>query len=763
MQKKQLQPSPMAIAVSLAMSSLLSQAHAADPALNALGQSGGLVIPYGYTLPEGVSEAQYNSFLDPRYGKSATTAQTYWGAVGLLPFVEVAGGLANYPGNVHAPFVGADHAIFRHLMGDAKVEIPKLFTYQPAIALGVTDVGGQTHFFRSTYGVVSQSIGPATFTVGYGHGDRLNGAFGGAQLALWHTGISLLAEHDSATPYVGVRYQSPGIKWLADASVVGTVMRSVKRTNGVLPRASVSIGIQIPLGKRFSPERCTTGLCSDDAPMQQQPTSESESSEHLNDPIVPAPLASPPVQQVSAKETSSASSGARMPAVTSPWVPAHLQTIAEKLFAAGLERVRVGVAGHDLIVEYENHRYNQNEADALGIVLGVASVEAPVDVERIHAVVKKDNQPLAEITVDRSAYAAFVADGSRGTASVALTMRTRPTFDADSIEWIGNEHSHSWVRLQVAPAVNYVYGTEYGVFDTSLGAAFTAYAPLWRGAELFSTYIAPVYNTKNLDNGRVFSQYRLRGGLSDAGLAQTFWIAPSVLNVASLGKFDYQYLGAENETTLFVPGRPDMVRLRLAYLHHEPGKDVLPSISNAMLTYRWVQPAWKLWVEAGVARYVDNDKGPLVTVTRWFDDVSVSLHAEHSGRGSFVGATITFPLTPRQGMKPGLAEIEGVQQFGLDFRTRVGSTNYISSYAAENLDFAYSTQMNLLNSGRFSADYFTSQLYRMRDAYQRYAEPAGDATTQHREAGKPKLSSNSAYGLKLCQRDATQILTVPCM
>jgi hypothetical protein len=196
------------------------------------------------------------------------------------------------------------------------------------------------------------------------------------------------------------------------------------------------------------------------------------------------------------------------------------------------------------------------------------------------------------------------------------------------------------------------------------------------------------------------------------------------------------------------------VRLRLAYLYHEPGHDSLLPEKNAILTYRWVEPAWKMWVEAGVARYVGGDKGPLVTVTRWFDDVSASLHAEHSGLGTFVGATISFPLTPRQGMKPGIAQVEGAQQFPLDFRTRVGSTNYVNSNAAENLGFAYSTQTYLLNDGRFSAEYFSTQLYRMRDAYRRYAPPAAGV--------KKTVATDSPQPRGACARETALSATVPC-
>ncbi|ANB75661.1 hypothetical protein AYM40_25315 [Paraburkholderia phytofirmans OLGA172] len=755
--RPQFAPQALALGAALAFS---GSAHAVDPALNSLGQAGGLVIPYAFALPEGVGEAQYNDYIAPRYGKQATGSQIYWGAFGLLPYVELAGGLVNYPGDVPAPYAGADHFIFRHLIADVKLEVPQFFKYQPAIAFGMTDIGGQTHFFRSKYGEVSQPFGPLNLTIGYGQGDRLDGLFGGVQLSLWQTGLSLLAEDDSKTPYAGVRYQSPRISWLADANIIGTVTRALRSTDGVSPRTSISVGIQIPLGKRFSPQRCAGGLCDDtNAQVQQGPTDpgagagagaaivprslppphELAVAEHPNDVAQEAISFVPPLQSyasVVVADASPAVPAERTPVIPEPVDTSALDSIAAQLFAAGLEHVRVGISGQDLIVEYENHRYNQNEADALGIVLGVASINAPRGIKRVHAVVKKANEPLADVAVDREAYAQFLAGGAPAAASASMTMRAQLNYDADSIVWYGNDRYHGLTRIQISPVTSYLYGTEYGNFDISVGANIEGFVPLWRGAELYASYIAPLYNTKNMDDGRVFSQYRLRGGLSSAALAQSFWIMPQVLNVAAVGKFDYQYVGIENETTAFVPGRPDIVRLRLAYLHQEPGRETLPHETNAMLTYRWVQPSWKLWIEAGVARYVGGDKGPLITLTRWFDDVSVSVYGEHSGRGSFAGAAISFPLTPRQGMKPGITQVSGSGAFALDFRTRVGSTNYLTPDAAQNLSFAYSTDQVLLNQGRFSAAYFATQLYRMRDAYDRYARPHDDPSKLDRH-GEP--------------------------
>ncbi|WP_243856347.1 hypothetical protein [Paraburkholderia sp. BL6665CI2N2] len=83
------------------------------------------------------------------------------GAIGILSYVEMSGGLANYPADGGAVFTHEDHTILRQLMADVKVKVLKFFGCQPSIAFGATDIGGRTHYFRSKYGVVSQGFGPA--------------------------------------------------------------------------------------------------------------------------------------------------------------------------------------------------------------------------------------------------------------------------------------------------------------------------------------------------------------------------------------------------------------------------------------------------------------------------------------------------------------------------------------------------------------------------------------------------------------------------
>jgi len=714
-----------------------------------LGQSGGLLIPYGTLLPTGEAEFQFNNYKDPRFEMQSSNAQSYFAAFGLLPYVEFSGGLVNYAKPQPSAIPGQESFVLRHLFGSAKLGLPRVIDGQPDIAIGATDFGGQTKFFRSKYVVATKSFGPARITLGAGWGgQRLNGAFGGVELMLGASGLSVLAEHDSSVAYAGLRYRSPQIAWLSDARIVGTVQRALNARQGGISvdRTAASLSLQIPLGRRYddraldmsvrNPGFSDTGFPISEPHIERR--SEQRSEQRSGPFEVPRGEA----------QAGSEATGERraVPAVKDATVrqrcsstgtdqdTERLATIRDVLVRLGLERVKVGRYRRYLVVEYENHRYSQNEADALGIVFGVAARLAPCDVLRVVAVVEKAGAALGQVSVDIESFAAFIAGGhDERDAADTLLMSTRPTFSDSDVAWVSDKPGpHPLARIEIEPKTSYLVGTEYGKFDYSLAANIEAFVPLWRGAEFYASYVAPIKHSANVGSARVFSTFALKTGLSDVTLNQILWANARTLNVASIGKIDFHYLGVEDEMTFFVPSRPDVVRLRLAYLkrRHEASSAALQrNVENAVLTYRWVQPSWHLWVEAGIARYVGGDRGPLMNVVRWFDDVAVTLFASHSGNGTFAGMSIAFPLTPRQGMRPGVIEVSGAQTVPLSVKTRVGSgANNVNSDADQNLSFGYSTQQFLLNQGRFSEAYFQSQLYRMRDAYRRFALEAVEGT-----------------------------------
>lgn len=169
---------PCCVAVALAWSSPAradSDVTTNPSGVSVHGPSGGLVIPGGALLDDGVASFSYNNYVDPRFA-AASRGQSYLFGLGLLPYVEISGRLVNYPTGV------ADDFLLRDLSGNLKLGLPRLFAAQPDLAIGINDLGGGAKNFRSKYAVASQSFGPLRATLGYGRGEAyLNGPFGGLE------------------------------------------------------------------------------------------------------------------------------------------------------------------------------------------------------------------------------------------------------------------------------------------------------------------------------------------------------------------------------------------------------------------------------------------------------------------------------------------------------------------------------------------------------------------------------------------------------
>jgi hypothetical protein len=125
-------------------------------------------------------------------------------------------------------------------------------------------------------------------------------------------------------------------------------------------------------------------------------------------------------------------------------------------------------------------------------------------------------------------------------------------------------------------------------------------------------------------------------------------------------------------------------------------------------------------VEVGYQRYRELDRGPTLQMSRWFGDVEAQIFLRKGEQETRIGFGLVLPLTPRVGMKPGLAQLEGSNAYGFRLETkyaRPGECNCITPGVLEEVPMVYSARQHLFNRGRFSQAYFVSQLPRMRLAY----------------------------------------------
>jgi len=683
--------------LSLTLCALCSQPlQAQSLGISTQGATGGLVIPYAEVLSSGTLAFTYGNYHEPQLGTHATEQNLSFG-VGLIPHVELFGRFANYV-NPTASVITANGP--RDISANFKVQLPTFWSDGPKLALGMNDVAGGAAYFHSGYVVASDQYGPLGVALGYAQGragvapqPTFDGAFGGVAWRFGSTGLSALAEYDGQQKHAGLRWHSEPIPALGNAQVVASLQHSF----GALTPAGVytntsnfALTLLVPLGDKDT-------RAADFKPNTSQ--------------------ALPAIEDEPDSGTMHATPEDR------------LASLRKALMAVGLERVRVGLregaSGALLVVEYENHRYGQNEADALGLVLGLAAELAPKGTERVLAVTFKEGLRLYETSVGVEVYRSFLRDAAASPVRDSLRWERLPADYSAQTHWIDAEPTPaSRVRVEIKPDLNYTLGTEVGAFDYALAANLQLIAPLWSGARVYTGYMLPLANSSNMDSGATFDMSRQRRGLKTVALEQSVWLGRQALANVAVGRFNYDTWGVQAEAAVFVPSTDDLLRLRAAGYNQAPGGLAGQDRAFAASYRHLLTPT--MWLEAGMQRYSDGTNGPSLEWNRWFGDVSAQIFYRKGGDGQFAGLQLSFPLTPRQGMAPGPVIFTGASQYAQSFRTRLTdshqSVNLVQPSAALDLRLETSLDVDRLNAGRMSQGYLMEQVYRMREAFFIYAK-----------------------------------------
>jgi hypothetical protein len=669
--------------------------------VSSLGTTGGLTIPSAYVLEQGDMALSLGNYHNPKLG-TFNRKQNYSLGFGFLPGVELFGRFAEYTTSRNAPPGAPDATGPRDISANVKWQLPLELQGLPKLAVGATDISGGAVFFSSKYAVASDEVGPLRWSLGYARGKPalgrtggakvLDGVFGGAEFKLGSSRATLLAETDGTQQHAGLRYYSEALPWLGNGQLVGTLQRSFGATTMAGREAnatSVNMSLIVPLGTVDK-----------------------------------------------ARQTRIDAAAKPLPALDPTGVPAggmvataqdRLDSLARALRATGLDRVRVGMLGDQLVVEYENHRYLQNEADALGVVLGLGAEAAPAGTTRVHAITLKAGQEVFETSVEVAAFRSFLRGGDAARVKDTLGFGRLPGYDDAAVQWAAGEagagRRQTWLRVELKPLLNYTLGTEFGAFEYSLAANVRSTVGLWKGAEAYADVVQRVGNSANTEPGRVFSSSLHRNGLKTVALQQSFWLGPRLFTSVGAGKFNYDSYGVEGESILFLPWNADTLHLKGSYLRQQT--DALPRNVEAYAgSYRW-RFSPETWVEAGYQQYTDRSIGPSVAFTRWFGDVAVQLFARKGGNNTFVGLELNLPLTPRQGMVAGPVQLAGTPRFAQSIRTRQtnGSNtgNFVDNVAVRPVDLNYKPEVELLNSGRITPADIKGQVQRLRESFYLYA------------------------------------------
>jgi exopolysaccharide biosynthesis protein YbjH/parallel beta helix pectate lyase-like protein len=609
------QESPRASVASSIFEELFGTPEVLRNSLSASGLPGIIHVPTATTVPDGSLDVGYNTTRDPQAFPGVNQQKNFNFAFGFLPRLTI-GGRGTVATDTNLPndssrVLGNDLA--RDISANAQFLLLEDKSWWPSIAVGLQDIGGGAAFLRSGYVTLSKTLfGRLRGTFGVGTGpDVLKGPFAGAELAL-NRFVTLLGEYDADAFNAGVRLFPLPEKWEAYG----------------IPRPTVDViwqeGGHVSWGISF---RSVLG----EAKYQAQ--REARAGKRYSRPS------------------------------TAPFAETSLQIVSERLQAEllerGLENVRITIDRHEsgltVVVEYENRRYNRDELDALGLVLGLAALRTPPAVTYMRVIVHEVNIPVLEVSTSVEAFLAFVNEQMSAPAfaqQLRITQEVHRPLPMVKPEAQTDKRERSWLKLDVflRPGIETQILTEVGVADMRFTLFPDAFIQLTPGTVVNVRAAIPVTQTSGFpgelgdpDVDRVLLHQAVRLPLG------TWSRWATGLTQLSIGRFSLQEVGIADETALTLLQGVLFAKGTLARVGSSfSDLDRTVALANGRVRY----PPWDLTLSVTAGRFLDGDRGVAADLSRFFGNTEIGVFFRHTDNGSQAGLRFAVPLTLDKELPP---------------------------------------------------------------------------------------------------------------
>lgn len=679
------------------------------------GFTGLFNTPNAEVTDEGKLYALYSNQRDNEFANRDASEDSYMFSVGFFSFAELGGRLTQAP-NIHD-----NGGTLRDLSANFKFKVPFIPQghYLPSIAFGIQDVGGGAKNMQTSYLVVTEELWRLRMSVGYGFGpDRMDGLFGGVELKACEW-FYLVGENDTKETNVGVRVVTPEA-FNIPVNLQLTAKTSLDYKPG---NFEFGLGLQFPLG--FDRHNRT--------PLNEAPT-----TANLTPLVVSLPeeekLGSSGVAVDRATGAPAKLTGGKKQPDNQEDDTYRIAKLIDELVADGFENVQIGRNGEVLlVVEYENGRYDHNELDGLGVVIGTVVDTIASDNTMLRLVLKKKGIRVLQVSAPISEFRGFLENADRLAAfNASLKISTEVTEDAD-VRFIERDTHSSWLRsaLVVYPGIKTYVGTEVGLFDYLLSARLDYFVNAWKGAVVNARLDIPVSWSENFDNGKPFRDSRNGSQIDRLMLFQALKPANDLMINLGAGMVMHDTYGTINEVS-WAPGNSNhLFMLKQAYFEasDEPAQQENREIYLG--SYRYYVAPLDLYLTGTAGRFYDNDKGISFELKRFFGDTSFSVFYKDSRTANhdnvqMGGVQVSFPLTPRRGMKPSLVQLKGSDEWSYTQATEIASSGQANSLEASigvNPMPSYNLERVFYNRGRLSEPYIREHLLRLRDAYITYKQP----------------------------------------
>jgi hypothetical protein len=630
------------------------------------GYSGIINIPNAGIHSDGQLTFLFNNQTPPNLESSfpGCSFKNFLVTIGMFPFVEITG-----------RFMNAFPSGPRDLSADIKAgyAFSKFNPWLPSIACGIQDISGGSVFLSTKYLVMSEEIRNLRLSIGYGTGpNRMKGLFYGLEYFISKY-VQILFDDDADQKSGAIRFSTSNAAPFGTAFVIKSVFKEKN------PVFTFSASLSYDLKKR-----------------SHQHDSECDSNKNFDD--------------RNKIEQRVESDSAYKQDVT-------INKLQSRLLSFGFENISVISQSKKLFIRYENNRFNHNELDALGIVLGVASEMPDSTIDTIQVTMLRAQTPVASIEVNKKDYSRFLATGNADRVALKIDRNPRP--DEKAFYPTTSNKTFGKIRCEISPRLQYFLGTEVSPFDYQLSLNFDYFMDLWPGARCGARTVLPLWNTANFDDYNAFSSYREKPHLNSAMLFQFLNFGHGMTTLLSTGFFKTKYFSLVGDLRFTDKSGRLKVGCNAGFYTFSR------SHKTTVLPYVGMKLPLDISLLAMYGTFWEQDQGVHVSLTRSFDIVDVELFCNRTKNifdyfDTFVGSQITIPLTFKKGMKPRFITVSGKNDWHTSISTRVAENNdlnYVSTACGVIPELLITQDADFFNRNRLDAGYINDNLKMLRDAW----------------------------------------------
>ena len=632
----------------------------------------------------------------------------YMATVGLFPGLEVTGRIAAQNNNRNCYTEGCG---IRDLSASAKYQLPFIPADWFDAAIGARDLGGAANNFQAYYGVISKQWWQLRFSAGVGKSEsrlgQLNGPFGGVE---WQPldWLQFLAEYDANSVNLGAKLFTPQ-QWSPAGWQAYTSVQAYQQENHTERDYWFGVGVKVPLWlgskntlaaqpvRQVTPEQLAT------INKQEATSTDTYTASTLSAPI------SVPVKNEAARLV------AHNPEISDS------QPLENELKQAGFENIQVAIINQQLIVALENNRYNWNELDGLGIALGLMANRAPDQVQDLQLILLNQKLPVLSVSGSRACTKVYLQQSGHCDSGKPLFDVSTRNLDQQLAKLKSQPQANSSSfrpRLVVAPAIRSNVATEYGVLDYSVALSSNLQVPMWQGAMFDVRHFAPLSNSDDFDEGKIWANNRYESDIDRVLIHQAFWLPADLFTKFSAGRMLSDYEGVQNESRWESATGAHRFKLETAWFENDKTNHTAKPVLGS---YRYYRDDWDWAGELTVGQFWDGDKGYKLVSKHWFGDTEIRLFLRDTDQ-KIAGIEFAIPLTFRQDMKPTrFGQIRGTEQFAYGVETLVANNhNRLTNGIGVTPSLTHNVDQVYFNRDRLSPAYVESHLSRLREAYQKY-------------------------------------------